>query len=48
MTKESLLLGIQRLVLKRRTATREEQERINAKLSKLYDLQWVMNCQEVE
>lgn len=42
MTLEALTEGIKRLVEKRRTASREEQEKINIKLDKLYNLKYIM------
>ena len=44
MTKQALEEAIKRLIIKRREAYRNyaEQERINQKLTKLYDLKWLM------
>jgi hypothetical protein len=42
MTEESLKEGIRRLIIARRNASPEEEERINTKLTKLYDLQEIM------
>ena len=42
MTKEALYEAIKRLIEKRRTASVEEQARINIKLTKLYDLKYIM------
>lgn len=47
MTFEALTEGIKRLIAKRRTASREEQEKINEKLDKLYDLKYLMLKQSV-
>ena len=48
MTKQSLEEAIRRLIIKRREAHNDyaEQERINQKLTKLYDLKWLMMEQE--
>ena len=48
MTALSLNEAIKRLIIKRREAYRNyvEQERINQKLTKLYDLKWLMLEQE--
>lgn len=50
MTKQSLEEAIRRLIIKRQMAHNdyEEQERINQKLTKLYDLKWLMLQQEFE
>ena len=42
MTEQALNEGIKRLIIARREASIEEQERINKKLTKLYDLQETM------
>ena len=42
MTEQALNEGIRRLIIARREASPEEQERINKKLTKLYDLQYTM------
>ena len=42
MTEQALNEGIRRLIIARREASIEEQERINKKLTKLYDLQETM------
>lgn len=42
MTFETLTEAIKRLIEKRRTASREEQDRINTKLDKLYNLKYIM------
>lgn len=42
MTLEALENGIARLIIKRRTSSSEEQKIINNKLSKLYDLKFLM------
>lgn len=44
MTFETLQEAIKRLIVKRAAAhgNETEQERINAKLTKLYDLKWIM------
>lgn len=42
MTLEALENGIARLIIKRRAANSEEQIEINQKLSKLYDLKFLM------
>lgn len=42
MTLEALENGIARLIIKRRAANCEEQIEINQKLSKLYDLKFLM------
>jgi len=42
MTFEALNNAIRRLILLRRDAEPKEQDRINAKLTKLYDLKWTM------
>lgn len=48
MTKQSLEEAIRRLIIKRQMAHNdyEEQKRINEKLTKLYDLKWLMMEQE--
>ena len=48
MTPLSLNEAIKRLIIKRREAhgNDEEQKRINEKLTKLYDLKWLMLEQE--
>lgn len=48
MTRLALEEAIKRLILKRQKAWNncEEQDRINQKLTKLYDLKWVMLEQE--
>ena len=48
MTKQALEEAIRRLIIKRRDAHNDyaEQERINQKLTKLYDLKWLMMEQE--
>ena len=48
MTLLALEEAIKRLIIKRREAygNDEEQERINQKLTKLYDLKWLMMEQE--
>ena len=48
MTLLALEEAIKRLIIKRREAYRNyvEQERINQKLTKLYDLKWLMMEQE--
>lgn len=48
MTLEALKLAIQRLIIKRREAhgNDAEQARINAKLTKLYDLKYTMLMQQ--
>lgn len=48
MTKQSLEEAIRRLIIKRQEAHNDyaEQERINQKLTKLYDLKWLMMEQE--
>lgn len=48
MTKQALEEAIRRLIIKRQMAHNdyEEQERINQKLTKLYDLKWLMMEQE--
>ena len=48
MTKQALEEAIKRLIIKRREAhgNNEEQKRINEKLTKLYDLKWLMLEQE--
>lgn len=48
MTKQSLLYAIQRLIVKRAEAHDDpkEQERINARLTQLYDFKWLMDQQE--
>lgn len=50
MTPLSLNEAIKRLIIKRREAhgNDEEQKRINEKLTKLYDLKWLMLQQEFE
>ena len=50
MTLLALEEAIKRLIIKRREAYRNyvEQERINQKLTKLYDLKWLMLQQEFE
>ena len=50
MTRQALEEAIRRLILKRQEARNDygEQERINQKLTKLYDLKWVMLEQEKE
>lgn len=42
MTFENLRLAIARLIEKRRTASEDEQKSINAKLTKLYDIKYLM------
>lgn len=42
MTEEALNEAIKRLIEKRRTASAEEQARLNIKLDKLYDLKYIM------
>ena len=42
MTEQSLKEGIKRLIARRRTASREEQLKINKKLDKLYNLKYIM------
>ena len=42
MTFKPFIRGIKRLIIARRGASIEEQERINKKLTKLYDLQETM------
>lgn len=42
MTYEALNEGIKRLIAHRRTASREEQVKINEKLDKLYNLKYIM------
>ena len=48
MTKQALEEAIRRLIIKRREAHNDyaEQERINQKLTKLYDLKWLIMEQE--
>lgn len=48
MTLEAIMEAIKRLIIKRREAHNniEEQERINAKLTKLYDLKRLMLAQK--
>ena len=48
MTKQALEEAIRRLIIKRREAHNDcaEQERISQKLTKLYDLKWLMMEQE--
>ena len=48
MTKQALEEAIRRLIIKRQEAHNDyaEQERINQKLTKLYDLKWLMMEQE--
>lgn len=48
MTKQALEEAIRRLIIKRREAHNDyaEQERISQKLTKLYDLKWLMLEQE--
>ena len=48
MTKQALEEAIRRLIIKRQEAHKDhaEQERINQKLTKLYDLKWLMLEQE--
>lgn len=48
MTKQSLLYAIQRLIVKRAEAHDDpkEQERINARLTQLYDFKFLMDQQE--
>lgn len=50
MTLLALEEAIKRLIIKRREAYRNyaEQERINQKLTKLYNLKWLMLQQEFE
>ena len=50
MTLLALEEAIKRLIIKRREAhgNDEEQKRINEKLTKLYDLKWLMLQQEFE
>ena len=50
MTLLALNEAIKRLIIKRREAhgNNEEQKRINEKLTKLYDLKWLMLQQEFE
>lgn len=47
MTQQALQQAIARLIIKRREAhgNEAEQDRLNEKLTKLYDLQWVMLTQ---
>lgn len=48
MTEEALTYAIARLIEKRRKAHGDdaEQARLNAKLTKLYDLKWIMLQQQ--
>ena len=48
MTKQAIEEAIRRLIIKRQEAHNDyaEQERINQKLTKLYDLKWLMLEQE--
>ena len=48
MTKQALEEAIRRLIIKRQETHNDyaEQERINQKLTKLYDLKWLMLEQE--
>ena len=42
MTEETLNEAIKRIIILRRTASPEEQARLNIKLTKLYDLKYIM------
>ena len=42
MTEQSLIEGIKRLIIARRNANNQEQQRINAKLDKLYEIKYLM------
>ena len=46
MTEETLNEAIRRIIILRRTASPEEQARLNIKLDKLYDLKYI-NLQQV-
>ena len=49
MTLETLTEAIKRLILKRLElhGNSKEQERVNAKLTKLYELKWIMLNQQI-
>ena len=46
MTELALNEAIKKLILKRMTASAEEQERLNIKLTKLYDIKYTMLMQK--
>lgn len=47
MTEQALNEAIRRLITKRMTADEEEQERLNTKLTKLYEIKYLMIQQRV-